>query len=94
MMNRRTWEACLIDCTEGLGNIYRNGSQTCHSKCKTYRYAQLEELVRSVTVEHASEHEVVYGSEPAGEKSEEGETVAERQPPRASVCEAAKSSRG
>jgi hypothetical protein len=25
--NQRTWEACLIDCMETLGNIYRNGSK-------------------------------------------------------------------
>jgi hypothetical protein len=78
MLDRRTWEACPIDCTKGLGNIYRNRSQTCHPKGKTYRYAQLGELVRSVTVEHAPEHEVTYVCEPIGEKRGEGETAAER----------------
>jgi hypothetical protein len=56
--------------------------------------AQLGELVHSVAVEHTSEHEVVCGSKPVGEKHGEGETVAERQPPRASGCEAASSLRG
>jgi hypothetical protein len=81
MLDQLTWEVCPIDCTEGLGNIYGNGSQTCHPKVKTYRYAQLGELVHSVMVEHASEHEVIYGSKRAGEKHGEGETGAERQPP-------------
>jgi hypothetical protein len=77
MLDRRMWEACPIDCTEGLGNIYGNKSQTCHPKGKTYRYAQLGELVRFVAVEHALEHEVICGSKPAGEKHGEGETTAE-----------------
>jgi hypothetical protein len=77
-----------------LGNIYENGSQACRMKGKTYKDGQLSELVHSVTVEHASEHEVIYGSKPVGEKCEEGETVAEQQPPRASGCEAATSSWG
>jgi hypothetical protein len=77
-----------------MGNIYRNGSQTCHLKGKTYRDAQLGELIHSVMVEHTPEHEVIYGSEPAGEKRKEGETAAECQPPRASGCQAATSSRG
>jgi hypothetical protein len=67
MLDRRTWEACLIDCTEYMSNIYENRSQTCCSNGKTYRYAQLGELVCSVAVEHVSEHEVAYGREPAGE---------------------------
>jgi hypothetical protein len=50
-------------------------------------------LIHSVTVEHATEHEVVCGSEPAGEKRGKDETVAEQQSPRASECEAAMSSR-
>jgi hypothetical protein len=75
MLYRRTWEACSIDCTKGLFNIYGNGFQTYHPKGKTYRYAQLRELVRSVAVEHTSEHEVIYGSKPAGEKHEEGKTA-------------------
>jgi hypothetical protein len=94
MLDRRTWEACPINCTEGLGNIYGNGSQTCHLKIKTYRYAQLGELVHSVMVEHMPEHKVIYGSKPAGEKHEEGETTAERQPSQALGCEAAMSSWG
>jgi hypothetical protein len=76
MLNRRTWETCLIDWTETLGNIYGNKSQTCRLKGKTYRDAQLEELIHSVMVEHASKHEVVCGRNPAGEKHEEGETTA------------------
>jgi hypothetical protein len=94
MLDWRTCEACPIDCTEGLGNIYGNESQTCRPKGKTYRYAQLGELVHSVTVEHATEHEVICRSKPAGEKYEEGETAAKQQPPRVSGCEAATSSRG
>jgi hypothetical protein len=45
-------------------------------------------------VEHVPEHGVTYGSEPVGEKLGEGETAAERQPPRVSGCEAATSSWG
>jgi hypothetical protein len=52
------------------------------------------ELIHSVTVEHALKHEVVCGSKPAGEKSGEGETTAEWQPPRASGREVATSSWG
>jgi hypothetical protein len=63
---------------DGLGNIYRNGSQTCCPKGKTYKYAQLAELVQSVAVEHASNHEVICGSKPAGEKHGEGETAVEQ----------------
>jgi hypothetical protein len=81
MLDGRTREACLIDCTESLGNIYENGSQTCRPKGKTYRYAQLGELVRSITIEHTPEHEVIYRSKPAGGKHGEGETVVERQSP-------------
>jgi hypothetical protein len=44
-------------------------------------------------VEQLPEHELVYGSEPAWEHGE-GEAVAERQPPRASDCEAITSSWG
>jgi hypothetical protein len=82
----------LIDCTEALGNIYGNESQTCHLGGKTYRDAQLKELVHSVAVDHMPEHEVTCLSEPAGEKRGEGETAAGRQPSRASGCEAATSS--
>jgi hypothetical protein len=78
MLDRRTWKACPINCTKDLGNIYGNGSQICCPKGKTYIYAQLGELVRSIAVEHAPEHEVIYGSKPTGEKHGEGETVAER----------------
>jgi hypothetical protein len=77
-----------------LGNICGNGSQTCHPKDKTYRDAQLGELVHSVMVEHAPDHEVNCESESTWEKRGEGETAAERQPPRASDCEAVTSSRG
>jgi hypothetical protein len=77
MLDRRAWEACPIDYTEGLGNIYENISQTCHLEGKTYRYAQLGELDRSVVVEHTLEHKVICGSKPAGEKHREGETAAE-----------------
>jgi hypothetical protein len=94
MLNRRTWEACPINCTEALDNIYGNESQTCHSKCKTYIDAQLGELVYSVMVEYTPEHEVIYRNEPIGEKHEEDETTAERHPPRAPGCEAAMSSQG
>jgi hypothetical protein len=44
-------------------------------------------------VEQLPEHELVYGSEPAWDHRE-GEAIAEWQPPRASGCEAATSSRG
>jgi hypothetical protein len=44
---------------------------------KTYRDAQLGELVHSIAVEHVSEYEVVCGSKPVGEKCEEGETATE-----------------
>jgi hypothetical protein len=43
-------------------------------------------------VEQLPEHELVCESEPAWERGE-GEAVAEQQPPRASGCEAATSSR-
>jgi hypothetical protein len=73
MLDRRTGETHPIDCTKSLGNIYGNGSQTGCPKGKTYRDAQLGELVHSVAVEHALEHEVVCGSKPAGEKGGESE---------------------
>jgi hypothetical protein len=44
-------------------------------------------------VEQLPEHELACGSEPAWERRE-GEAVAEQQPPQASGCEAATSSRG
>jgi hypothetical protein len=94
MLNRRTWGTCPIDCTEVLGNIYGNGSQICHPMSKTYRDTQLGELVHSITVEHASEHEVICERNPIGEKHREGETATGWQPPRASGCEAATSSWG
>jgi hypothetical protein len=78
MLNQRTWEACLIDCTKALGYIYGNRSQTCRMKGKTYRDAQPGELVNSVAVEHMQEHETIYGSEPVGEKHKECETTTER----------------
>jgi hypothetical protein len=70
MLDRRIWEACPIDCMEGLDNIYENRLQTYRPKGKTYRYAQLGELVRSVTVEHALEHEVICGIKSAGRSAE------------------------
>jgi hypothetical protein len=76
-----------------LGQHIRERIQTRHPKGKTYRDVQLGELVYSVAVEQLSEHELAYGSEPAWEHGE-GEAVAEQQPPRASGCEAAMSSRG
>jgi hypothetical protein len=62
-------------------------------KGKTYRDAQLRELVHSVVVEQLPEHELAYESEPAWERGE-GEAVAEQEPPRASGCEAVTPSRG
>jgi hypothetical protein len=44
-------------------------------------------------VEQLPEHELICGSEIAWEHGE-GEAIAEQQPPRASGCEAATSSRG
>jgi hypothetical protein len=44
-------------------------------------------------VEQLPEYELVCGSEPTW-KRREGEAIAEQQPPRASGCEAATSSRG
>jgi hypothetical protein len=76
-----------------LGQHIRERIQTCHPKGKTYRDAQLRELVHSVAVEQLPEHELACGSKPAWERGE-GETVAEQQPPRASGCEAATTSRG
>jgi hypothetical protein len=72
MLDWRTGEACLIDYTESLGNIYESRSQTYCPKGKTYRDAQLGEHIHSVAVEHVSEHKVVCGSEPVGEKCGEG----------------------
>jgi hypothetical protein len=69
---------------ETLGNIYGNRSQACRLKGKTYKDAQLGELVHSITVEHALEHGVTYRGEPVGEKRGEEETSTERQPPCAS----------
>jgi hypothetical protein len=70
MLDRRTWETCPIDCTEGLDNIYGNRSQTCHPKGKTYKYAQLGEPVHSIAVEHALKHEVIYRSKSVGRSTE------------------------
>jgi hypothetical protein len=68
----------MPDCLYGnLGNIYRNGFQTCHPKGKTYRDAQLGELIHSIAVEQLSEHELICGSEPAWEH-EDGEAIAEQ----------------
>jgi hypothetical protein len=78
ILDQRTWKACPIDSTEGLGSIYGNRSQTYHPKGKTYRYAQLKEFVHSVAVKHAPEHEVICESKPTGEKHGEGETTTEQ----------------
>jgi hypothetical protein len=67
--------------------------QICHPKGKTYRDAQLGELVHSVAVEQLLERGLACGSEPAW-KRREGEAVAEQQPPRATGCEAVMSLRG
>jgi hypothetical protein len=72
MLDWRTGEACLIDYTESLGNIYESRSQTHCPKGKTYRDAQLGEHIHSVAVEHVSENKVVCGSQPIGEKCGEG----------------------
>jgi hypothetical protein len=69
---------------ETLDNIYENRSHAYHPKGKTYRDAQLGELVHSVTVKRVPEHGVAYRGEPVGEKRGEGETSAERQSPCAS----------
>jgi hypothetical protein len=68
MLDQRIGKTRLINCTESLSNIYGNGSQTCRPKGKTYRDGQLGELVHSIAVEHAPEHEVLCGSKPAGKK--------------------------
>jgi hypothetical protein len=94
MLNRGTCETCLIDYTKSLGNIYENISQACRAKGKSYRDTRLGELVHSIEIEHAPEHKVIYKSEPAGEKHEEGKTTDEQLPSRASSCEATTLSRG
>jgi hypothetical protein len=76
-----------------LGQHIREWIQTYHLKGKTYRDAQLGELVHSVAVEQLPEHELACGSEPVWERGE-GEAVAEQQPPPTSGCEAATSSQG
>jgi hypothetical protein len=43
----------------------------------------MRELAHSIVVEHAPEHEVIYGSDPTGEKLGEGDTAAKQQPPQA-----------
>jgi hypothetical protein len=40
----------------------RERIQTCHPKDKTYKDAQLGELVHSITVEQLPKHELAYGS--------------------------------
>jgi hypothetical protein len=75
-------------------HIYRNIFKTCRPKGKTYRDAQLGELVHSVVVENVLEHKVICGSEPVGEKHGEGETAIEQQPPQALGYEATTSSWG
>jgi hypothetical protein len=73
--------------------IYTEQIQTCHLKGKTYRDAQLRELVHSVMVKQLPKHKLACVSEP-GWKREEAEAIAEQQLPQASGCEAAMSSRG
>jgi hypothetical protein len=94
MVDQRTWEACLIDCTDIWTTYTRTDPKYVTSKDKTYRYTQLGELVWSIVVEHAPEHKVICGSKPIGEKHEESETAVEQQPRRASGCEATTLSRG
>jgi hypothetical protein len=65
---------------ENLAQHIQEWIQTCHLKGKTYKDAQLGELIHSVAVEQLSEHELACGSEPTWERGE-GETVAEQQPP-------------
>jgi hypothetical protein len=79
---------------ESLDNIYGNGFQTCHLKGKAYREGEFRELVHFVAIEHTSEHKIICGSKPAGEKRGEGKTASEQQPARALGCEAATSSQG
>jgi hypothetical protein len=50
---------------ENIGQHIREQIQACHSKGKTYRDAQLRELVHSVAVEKLSEHKLVCKSESA-----------------------------
>jgi hypothetical protein len=76
-----------------LGQHIRERIQTYHPKGKTYRDAQLGELVHSISIEQLPEYELACESEPAWEHGED-EAVAEQQPPRASGCEVAASSRG
>jgi hypothetical protein len=65
---------------ENLVQHIRERIQTYHLKGKTYKDAQLGDLIHSVAVEQLSEHELACGSEPAWERGE-GEAVAEQQPP-------------
>jgi hypothetical protein len=74
--NPKNMGACPIDCRKVLDNIYRSISHTCRPKDKTYIYAQLKELIHSITVERMPEYDVIYGSKPAREKRGEGETIA------------------
>jgi hypothetical protein len=78
---------------ENLGEDMRERIQTRHLKGKTYRDAQLEELIHSVAVEQLLEHELACESEPVRERGE-GKAVAEQQPPRALGYEATASSWG
>jgi hypothetical protein len=62
------------------GNIrqhIRERIRACHLKGKTYRDAQLGELVYSVVVGQLPEHELACGSEPTWERGE-GEAVAKQ----------------
>jgi hypothetical protein len=60
-----------------LGQYIRERIQTCHPKGKTYRDAQLGELIHSVAVDQLPEHELTCGSEPTWERGED-EVVAEQ----------------
>jgi hypothetical protein len=42
--NRRTWEACPIDCMETLGNIYGNGSRHVTRRVKLTETLNWESL--------------------------------------------------
>jgi hypothetical protein len=69
-LHRRAGETHQIDCTESLGNIYRNISQTCCLKGKTYRDAQLGELIHSIAVEHCRSMKSSVGVNPQGRSTE------------------------
>jgi hypothetical protein len=76
MLDRRTWEACLIDCMKGLRNIYGTYPKHVARRVKL-TYMLSWESFHSIVVEHEPEHKVICGSKPIGEKHEEGETTVE-----------------